>query len=280
MLELAPIRCKNCGGAVASRVGGLPACVFCGSDASYLIPFEPVEGMETPEGVIPFQVDLGDARDAFDRFADSSIWYPADLNDVNVRLNRILIPAWMWEGEVETHWTGLVRAQTQSGKRPVSGAETTAFDQVLVPASTTLSLAELSSLGRFQEDTLVDFDGQVMEDPFELMEMTRSVARQAAQEVMRLRHRAHISSREQTTELNTATVCVKLTGRPVLIPVYIGAYRYKDTLYRLLIHGQTGSLVGRAPISWVKVSLAVVGGLLASALAAVCSGAMFWMSNA
>ena len=279
MSELAPIRCKNCSGAVASRVGGLPACVFCGSDASYLIPFEPEEGMEAPEGVIPFQVDLRGARDAFDGFADSSIWYPSDLNDVKVRLNRVLIPAWMWEGEVETHWTGLVRAQTQSGKRPVSGAETRGMDQVLVPASTTLSLAELAQLGRFQEDTLVGYDEHVMEDAYELMEMTRSVARQTAQEVMRLRHRGHISSREQTTELNTSSVCVTLSGRPVLIPVYIGAYRYKDTLYRLLIHGQTGALVGRAPVSWVKVSLAVAGGLLASGLAAVCSGALLWASN-
>jgi hypothetical protein len=278
MSELAPIRCKNCGGAVSSRVGGLPACVFCGSDASYLIPFEPEEGLEAPQGVIPFQVDLRGARDAFDQFADSSIWYPADLNDVNVRLNRVLIPAWMWAGEVETHWTGLVRAQTQSGKRPVSGAETMGFDQVLVPASTTLSLAELAQLGRFQEDRLVDFDDHAMEDAYELMEMTRSVARQTAQGVMRLRHRGQIVSREQTTELNTATVCVKLSGRPVLIPVYIGAYRYKDTLYRLLIHGQTGALVGRAPVSWVKVTLAVAGGLLASALAAVCSGVLVWLS--
>ena len=153
------------------------------------------------------------------------------------------------------------------------------FDQVLVPASTTLSLAELSRLGRFDESNLEALQSDEIEDAYELMEMTRSAARQAAQDSMRARHRALLSTREQTTEIHTATVCLELAGKPILVPVYIGAYRYKDTLYRLLIHGETGELIGTAPTSWLKVTLAIVAGLFFSTLAGLCSGGLLWFSG-
>lgn len=153
------------------------------------------------------------------------------------------------------------------------------FDQVLVPASTTLSLAELSRLGRFDESNQQALQGGEVGEAYELMEMTRSAARQTAQESMRARHRAVLSSREQTTEIHTASVCLELTGKPILVPVYIGAYRYKDQLYRLLIHGETGELIGTAPTSWIKVSLAILAGLLFSTLAGVCSGGLLWFSG-
>jgi len=99
----------------------------------------------------------------------------------------------------------------------------------------------------------------------ELPEMTRSVARQEAQAEMERRHRSKLSSEQNTVELNTASVCTALKGAPVLVPVYIGAYRHGKGLYRVLVNGQTGALVGKAPISYWKVALAVLLGLVAIA---------------
>ena len=68
----------------------------------------------------------------------------------------------------------------------------------------------------------------------------------------------------------------KLQGLPVLVPVYIGAYSYRGTPYRVLVNGQSGTLVGDAPTDWVKVvlvALAVIvaiGVLIGAVL--LCSG--------
>ena len=59
---------------------------------------------------------------------------------------------------------------------------------------------------------------------------------------------------------------------PVLLPVFIGAYRRQGEVYRIVINGQTGKLIGKAPISWAKVALvaATVGAVVLTVL--LCLG--------
>lgn len=274
MSGLAAVCCRSCGGAVRTVPGqALPACLFCGADAADLLPAEPPEGVEPPVGAIPFAVAVADARAAFARFATSSFWYPSDLRSASLALRPLLLPAWAWSGAVETHWTGLVRAHTRSGKRPVAGSETLRVDQVLVPASRTLRLAELAALGPYDERALAPFDADRADVPIELSELTRSAARGRANAEMLARHRAEIERRHGLTDLHASAVTDDLAGRSVLVPVWIGAYRYGERTYRVLVNGQTGRLVGDAPFSWPKaaavaagvlVGLAVLVGILAA----------------
>lgn len=45
----------------------------------------------------------------------------------------------------------------------------------------------------------------------------------------------------------------------VLLPIWSLQYRFKERTYTVLIHGQTGKVVGEAPWSWVKILLFVLG---------------------
>jgi hypothetical protein len=259
---LAAICCRACGGTVRAVPGEpLPSCLFCGGAAADLVPVDPPEGIEPPVGAIPFAVGEDDARAAFARFATSSFWYPSDLRSASLGLRRLLLPAWAWSGAVETHWTGLVQAHTRSGKRPVAGSETARMAQVLVPASRTLRLAELTALGRYDEGALGPFDAEGADVPIELSELTRSAARSRAHDEMLVRHRDAIERRDDLVRIRASSVTDDLVGRPVLVPVWIGAYRYGERSYRILVNGQTGRLVGAAPFSWTKAA-AVAGGVL------------------
>ena len=43
-------------------------------------------------------------------------------------------------------------------------------------------------------------------------------------------------------------------------PVYILAYRYRDKLYRAVVHGQDDSvIVGDTPLSWLKIIALILG---------------------
>ncbi len=44
----------------------------------------------------------------------------------------------------------------------------------------------------------------------------------------------------------------------MLLPVWIAAYRYHDQVFRFLVNGQTGEVVGKAPYSWIKILLTVL----------------------
>jgi hypothetical protein len=57
-----------------------------------------------------------------------------------------------------------------------------------------------------------------------------------------------------------------LASEPVLLPVWIMAYRYRDKVYRFLLNGQTGRAAGQAPVSWVKIGGAIAILMLVAAL--------------
>jgi hypothetical protein len=70
-----------------------------------------------------------------------------------------------------------------------------------------------------------------------------------------------------------------LTGEPVLLPVWMMAYRYKDQVFRFLVNGQTGRCTGTAPTSYRKIAAVVgiviaviVGGLICMGLAGAIAG--------
>jgi len=43
-----------------------------------------------------------------------------------------------------------------------------------------------------------------------------------------------------------------------LLPIWIAAYDYAGTPYRFIVNGVTGKASGKAPWSWVKITLAVL----------------------
>ena len=72
---------------------------------------------------------------------------------------------------------------------------------------------------------------------------------------------------------NISTLDHEMEGRPLLLPVFIGAFRRGEKIYRVVINGQTASLAGTAPLSWIKIGLAVFG------LAAVILGLLLLLAN-
>ena len=60
------------------------------------------------------------------------------------------------------------------------------------------------------------------------------------------------------------------------MPVWIGAYRYGDKVYRFLVNGQTGEFIGDAPKSMWKmlgVALAIIAVILGAILClSICTG--------
>ncbi len=131
-----------------------------------------------------------------------------------------------------------------------------------------MRLAELRLLGPYDERALGPVDA-TPDCAVELSELTRSAARARAHAEMLARHEAAIRSAHGLVKIRASSLATDLSGRPVLVPVWIGAYRYGDRSYRVLANGQTGLLVGDAPISWWKVAgvaAAVVGAVLVLAL--------------
>jgi len=53
-----------------------------------------------------------------------------------------------------------------------------------------------------------------------------------------------------------------ITFKSVLLPVWHATYRYRGTVYRVAVNGQSGRVTAERPYSWIKISLAVLGVLV------------------
>ncbi len=233
-----------------------PRCLFCGSKA--LVPVPAPEGVEIPGTFTSFELDQKGADAAFRKKARSSIWYPGDLRRAKLEIEKLLLPAWVWAGVVETHWAALVRAATSSGKRPITGSDQARLSGVLVPSSSALSRDELRAIAPFKQRNVFLFRAHEAPAPFELGKLTRSMARDQACEALAENHRNRIAIEVKAAAIRGSHLFSELDGEPLLLPVYIGAYRRRGKLYRLVINGQSGKLTGEFPISWAKVGCAAL----------------------
>lgn len=248
----------------------MPRCLFCGRDA---LEAAELDAAAQPTDYVPFAVADTAARAAFKGWAKRRFWAPAGIRSARVELSRLFVPAWRWDGELETHWTGVVSAATRSGKRPATGSERGRVSGVLVPSSPALTPSELDAIAPYPTESAVALDGGEPPGPWEVARLSPEVARARGVDGMARVHGAEIAARSGVREMKTSAVALAAEGRSLLLPVWIGAYVFKDASYRVVINGQTGAVTGSAPIAWGKVAMAVLGLLMvALVVVAVAAG--------
>jgi hypothetical protein len=257
------LRCQACGGAVvwdAAQLGA--ACLFCGTVALELvITSEPVP---TPEVELPVAVSRAIAEQRFRTWATNSWFRPPALRTAEVALHLLLLPAWRFHARLETHWAGLRPAATRSGKTPVAGLEQLELT-TMVPASTGLSQAELAALQPFDEGQArpwrgVDGTGSPDDDEaiWEPPALTKRGARSRAHRELADIHRRRLARERGLSGVRVSAVIEDRDVRLMLVPIYIGTFRFRDRPWRFLVNGQTGEVVGKAPLDWRKVFALVV----------------------
>jgi hypothetical protein len=253
------LRCLSCGGAVvwdAAHSGA--ACLFCGSVTLEVQASE--EPLPVPDGWMPVAVDAGVADSRFRAWATSSWFRPAILRTTAIQLRPMLLPAWRFHSRLETHWAGLQRARTQSGKAPLSGVDNMDLYH-MIPASTGLTQLELFALQPFDEHATQPWSAEAQTMIWEPPALTRQGARNRAHHDLAADHQRRIAHAHGLVKCNVSPVIEDLDVKLLMVPIYIGAFRFRDHPWRFLINAQTGEVVGDAPIDRVKLA-AVIGGVV------------------
>jgi hypothetical protein len=69
--------------------------------------------------------------------------------------------------------------------------------------------------------------------------------------------------RQRIHQLDTKLGAV--TFKHVLLPVWLAAYKYRGKTYRFVVNGRTGRVQGERPYSAMKITIAIIVGLLIAA---------------
>jgi hypothetical protein len=264
-------QCSGCGASMSySAQQGALACPFCAS--TELIEKKDAKSL-VPGRVVPMALDHDAAVQCLRGWLGRGFWRPSDLSQqASIEsMKPVYVPYWVFAGKTHTFWTADT-SQTPAGARgdwyPLAGEHEGQYDGLLVGASAALTPAEAVQICPFDlaagmPPQQVDFRDAAQEQFALPRKYARPLARQRLEELERQAcDLGCIPGRSRNVKVN-----VKVEGmmsEPVLLPIWIMAYRYQDEVYRFLINGQNGQATGKAPISWLKVSIAV--GIAAAAL--------------
>jgi len=278
-------KCQDCGANVVfAELSTAARCTFCGS--SKVLEQKENQQALRPESLLPFSVDKKVANASFAKWLGTLWFRPSDLKRL-ARVDEVAgvyVPFWTFDAHVDSSWTAEAgyyyyvqeeytaqeNGETVTRTRSVRhtrwerawGSRADDYDDVLVCASQGLPRELADELKTFDTAELVPYSAGFLagwraeeyavdlSNGFGLAQdkMNREQEQRCARDVPGDTHRS----------LDVDNTYSAVTFKHVLLPVWIAAYRYRNKVYRFLVNGQTGEVVGRAPWSLLKITLAIV----------------------
>jgi len=284
-VELRVARCSRCGAQVTfDERTTSKGCVFCG--CAQVLEQASNRNALRPESLVPLDVGRDPVEKEFRAWL-SKLWFrPSALRSLRgFRAIGVYVPFWTFDARVHSDWTAdagfyyyvteptvvIVRGRPSIQMRqvrkvrwePAAGARDDAFDDLLVHASKGLPEKLAHELGGFDTKALVPYRPEYLagwraeeyavdlEQGFEAgkRQLEAIQAGRCAGDVPGDTHR-DLAVRNHVSEVR---------WKHILLPLWTLNYTFGGKEYPVLIHGQTGRVVGEAPYSWIKILLLVLG---------------------
>ena len=294
------VACQTCGATVTFTpplVAG--ECDFCGSPL--VAQPRSADPVVAPEGVLPFRLTQDAANGSLGQWLGSLWFAPNALKRLAAHegISGVYLPFWTYDAYAASRYVGergehyyttehyterdaqgntvqRTRQVRHTRWHPASGAVERWFDDILVPATKSLPPERLRALEPWDLEALTGYDPAYLSgykaqryqvglaDGFEL-------AKQAAAPVIDADVRRDIGGDEQRVS-NIDTNYSAVTFKHLLLPVYVGAYRFQDKVYQVVVNGRTGEVQGERPYSFWKIALLVLTILFVVILLALVFG--------
>lgn len=282
-------RCGNCGAEIEfSAEVHATECAFC---AAPLVTDTGSHRRIKPAALLPFQLDERQAKKAMANWLGRLWFAPNGLQEYARKgraLNGIYTPFWTYDADTKSRYKGqrgdayyetrtvTVQENGKSVQRSEqvrkirwshrSGRVARFFDDILILAATSLPKSytdalqpwDLSALEPYRPDYLAGFRA---ESYTITLEQGYSEARQIMDRQIDHDVRADIGGDEQRVD-RVDTVVSDITFKHILLPVWTAAYKYRGKTFRFVVNGQSGAVKGERPYSWVKITFAVLAGLI------------------
>lgn len=291
-LEARTANCKSCGAKVSYEGRETTiACAFCGAPA--VLEESSYRNALRPESLIPLAVGAQKVETAF-RTWIGGLWFRPNAlrNTKSFDALGVYVPCWTYDAAVDSEWSAdagyyytvmemrpvMVNGRMQMRMVPVQkvrwepawGRRHDAYDDVLVHASRGLAEGLAKELGSFELKALVPYRPEYLagwraeEYAVDLEQgWKNALARIVSSQESRC---SHDVPGDTQRDLRVHNVVSDVRWKLVLLPVWTLTYRFAGKPYAVLIHGQSGRIVGRAPYSFWKIFGLVVAILFVVAL--------------
>lgn len=286
------VQCSGCGSVVSFQPPEIAgACPFCG--ANVVTQPKAADPLVAPDAVLPFKVPRDQAQTQVRAWLQTRWFAPNALK----RLARqegiagLYLPFWTYDADTFSRYTGergdhyyetetyeednetKTREVMRTRWFPVSGQVSRSFQDVLIAASRAVPEKRLNALAPWDLDSLDPYEPAYLagfkaqryqvELPEGYEEAKGVMARVIDGDV-----RADIGGDEQRV-IMVETAYSNTAFRHLLLPVWMGAYRFRNKPYQVVVNARTGGVAGERPYSAWKITFLVLGILCLIALIAV-----------
>ena len=280
-------QCKSCGAKeIISNQDVTHECPFCGTNN--IVKTEELAGLK-PQGIVPFKLENTRASQIALNWAKKKFYAPRAFKKSAKpeNIKGVYNPVFTFDTETKSTYTGrLGKNYTTThvvNGRPVttvhtryfsiSGKQDLNFDDYIVQASSNIPNATLVSISPFTTNGAPTYNQDYLRGySASTYNKDGATCWRECQTSMKKDIERKILSRydyDVKSYLNVNTAFLKQKYKYVLVPVYVGHYKYKNKLYNFYINGENGRITGKTPVSKLKVFwtvmlvLAIIAGIVA-----------------
>ena len=199
-------------------------------------------------------------------------------------VNGVYQPGFTFDSKTISHYQGRIgkrhtrtvgsgknrRVETYIVWRYISGVHNDAFDDVFVNADENYLQSTLDKILTFNYQTIKVYDDEYLAG-FIAKRYNRNAndCWKDARSMMDSDIKRRILSKysyDVVDYIKVATSHSEVTYKYVLLPIYLVNYKHGTKNYTLHINGNSGKVTGKTPVSAIKVTIAVLLGLVALAV--------------
>lgn len=260
--------CPNCGGELnVEEHTSATQCPYCDN---YLIFNSRVEGAYLPKLIIPFRMGKETCKESIREKFKKCLFAPTDfLSEVRMgSIKGTYVPYWFYDYDVNCDFQGEGTKVRSWRSGDTQYTETSYYDirrnmdinfrKIPVDASVqmpddVMDLMEpfdYSQLEEFRPEYMSGFFGEKYNMTSDLVESrAKQKMNEDAEKLIKESYAGYSSVRIMQDNRQTGDSDVSYG----LLPVWSYSYQYKGQDYPLYVNGQTGKIVGKAPVSKGKV---------------------------
>ena len=284
--EKTSVKCQSCQAiTVFDPTRAAQRCDFCGSSA--LIPLDQIQAPIRPDSLLEFKISDVKVREMVREWYGARWFAPTALKGraLTDTLRGLYIPYWTFDAQVHADWcaeSGYHYYETESYRDsdgetktrqvqntrwvPSSGALDHFFDDELVPASRGIPEGLLRKIEPFPTTSdLKPYDpGYLSGWIVEQYQIDLIAAAANSQKTMGAKTEALCASAVPGDTHRSLSVDTDFSGQTfkhILVPVWVIAYTFGSRSFQVVVNGYTGTIAGKHPLSWIKITLSVIAAI-------------------
>ncbi|MER1987536.1 MAG: hypothetical protein ABS948_16785 [Solibacillus sp.] len=277
--------CKSCSAeTIYDALQTADSCPYCGSN-------QVMESNDTnslaPNGVCVFEVTDKQAGENFQTWIKGKWFTPSEAKR-SARADAfegVYIPYWTFDTKTSSRYTakyGIDRTvkdrdgkeRTETDWYTTSGFYQEFIDDHLIMASTRYDRNMLNELKPFNV-----LNNKVYQPEYVtgFLAERYSIGLKEGWNLARKEIHAHLEDQIENTirrnhhadsvsNVQFSTTHENITYKYLLVPIWLSSFQFKDKVYQFMVNGQTGKVSGDAPISPLRVTIAILVTLLVLAM--------------